>query len=524
VVLLLLLPVALAIGLRARQAGNTVDDAYITYRYAANLAAGQGLVYNPGERVLGTTSPAYALLLGSMAFFAGAGALPTISLALNAAMDGLLVVLLFFLVSRMTGGGLAGGAAGLTAALLYAVDAKSVDFSTGGMESPVFVACVLVTVWLSGKRRYREAAWVAALSVAVRPDGGLLLAVTLGVAWLWGRRFPWRPLLESAALVAAMAGIAWFYYGDPLPASVRAKAGGVYLLPDDHALRYLCRHVAGMAWPRIPAGRILPGLPGAAREYATLLASSLLPLGLMLAGWRSGRRILGPAADLLAAYAGLFFITFALANPFMMGWYYVPLETAYIALLALGAAGFGSLVARHGGFLHLAPDHRRAIGVGFILALLLIPQLQRYQWLPTAGRGVATLFSEWEKIREQDYLQVAGDLDRLTGGEARVAGPEIGALGFAYSGAILDTVGLVSPVARPYYPLDRSMVAGNSGVPPDLIAAEQPDLVVLLEIFGRRGLLVDSRFQRDYRLWRTYPSRVFGSRGLLVFVRRSAVW
>jgi hypothetical protein len=49
-------------------------------------------------------------------------------------------------------------------------------------------------------------------------------------------------------------------------------------------------------------------------------------------------------------------------------------------------------------------------------------------------------------------------------------------------------------------------------------------MVVLLEIFGRRGLLKDSRFQSEYRLWRTYPSRVFGSRGLLVFVRRSAVW
>jgi hypothetical protein len=520
----MLVPAMLAVGLRARQAGNTVDDAYITYRYAANLTAGHGLVYNPGERVLGTSTPAYALLLSLVALFTGSQVLPTVSLAINAVVDGLLVMALFLLVRKMAGGGMAGGAAGFAAALLYAVDAKSVDFSTGGMESPIFAGCLLATAWLSGQERYREAAWVAALSVAVRPDGALLLAVTLGVAWLWGRRFPWRPLLEASALIAALAGIAWFYYGDPLPASVRAKAGGVYLLPDDHALRYLARHLAGMAWPRIPAGRLLAGFPGAAREYATLMISSLLPLALMLAGWRAGRRTLGPAADLLAAYAALFFVTFAVANPFMMGWYYVPLETAYIALLAMGAATFGSLVVRHGAFLFLAPDQRRAFGIGFILALLLIPQLHRYQWWPTEGRGVATLFSEWEKIREQDYLQVARDLDQLTGGQARVAGPEIGALGFAYSGPILDTVGLVSPSSRPYYPLDASLVAGNSAIPPDLIAAEKPDLVVLLEIFGRRGLLLDNRFQSDYRLWRTYPSRVFGSRGLLVFVRRSAVW
>ncbi len=29
------------------------DDAYITFRYADNLLAGESLVFNPGERVLG---------------------------------------------------------------------------------------------------------------------------------------------------------------------------------------------------------------------------------------------------------------------------------------------------------------------------------------------------------------------------------------------------------------------------------------------------------------------------------------
>ncbi|MBN1425707.1 hypothetical protein JXA88_14225, partial [Candidatus Fermentibacteria bacterium] len=42
------------------------DDPYITYRYARNLASGHGLVYNPGQRVLGRTSPLFALLLGDL--------------------------------------------------------------------------------------------------------------------------------------------------------------------------------------------------------------------------------------------------------------------------------------------------------------------------------------------------------------------------------------------------------------------------------------------------------------------------
>lgn len=39
-----------------------VDDAYISYRFAQNLVAGHGLVFNPGERVEGYTNPLTVLL------------------------------------------------------------------------------------------------------------------------------------------------------------------------------------------------------------------------------------------------------------------------------------------------------------------------------------------------------------------------------------------------------------------------------------------------------------------------------
>ena len=42
---------------------NGVDDAFITYRYADNLRAGKGLVFNPGERVEGTSSLLFTIML-----------------------------------------------------------------------------------------------------------------------------------------------------------------------------------------------------------------------------------------------------------------------------------------------------------------------------------------------------------------------------------------------------------------------------------------------------------------------------
>src|SRR5438093_10582038 len=43
----------------------TYEDALISLRYARNLAAGMGLVYNPGEHVFGATTPLHVLLLAA---------------------------------------------------------------------------------------------------------------------------------------------------------------------------------------------------------------------------------------------------------------------------------------------------------------------------------------------------------------------------------------------------------------------------------------------------------------------------
>ena len=43
--------------------GIVLEDALITFRFAENLATGRGFAFNPGEPVLGTTTPAFTLLL-----------------------------------------------------------------------------------------------------------------------------------------------------------------------------------------------------------------------------------------------------------------------------------------------------------------------------------------------------------------------------------------------------------------------------------------------------------------------------
>ncbi|NCQ34688.1 hypothetical protein GW813_06350, partial [bacterium] len=42
------------------------DDAFISFRYAEHLAAGRGLVFNPGEYVQGFTNPLLTLMLAAL--------------------------------------------------------------------------------------------------------------------------------------------------------------------------------------------------------------------------------------------------------------------------------------------------------------------------------------------------------------------------------------------------------------------------------------------------------------------------
>src|SRR5205823_14822555 len=86
--------------LYARATGLFYEDAFITLRYARNLAEGQGLVFNAGERVLGTTTPLFALLLAPVGALAGTAALPVAAVVVGIACAGAVTWLQFRLCRR----------------------------------------------------------------------------------------------------------------------------------------------------------------------------------------------------------------------------------------------------------------------------------------------------------------------------------------------------------------------------------------------------------------------------------------
>jgi hypothetical protein len=155
--------------------------------------------------------------------------------------------------------------------------------------------------------------------------------------------------------------------------------------------------------------------------------------------------------------------------------------------------------------------------------------VRRLAWLPAALLVVWQLPAiDWREpllpigedlAREQLYLTIGHNLAGSLPSTALVAAPEIGALGYASNLPVLDTVGLVSPSALPYYPLPPEQLVTDNAIPSRLITDRQPEAVVTLDVFAKRSLVPDPTFQRDYRLDATYPSTVWGSQDLLVFRR-----
>src|SRR5260221_14517364 len=79
--------VLLALAERTVPGPRTIDDAFITFRYSRNIVEGQGFVYNPGSRVLGTTTPVYTLLMAAISGLVRAEDFQYYALAVNALAD-----------------------------------------------------------------------------------------------------------------------------------------------------------------------------------------------------------------------------------------------------------------------------------------------------------------------------------------------------------------------------------------------------------------------------------------------------
>jgi len=286
----------------------TVDDAFISYRYARHLGDGLGLVMNAGERVEGVSNLPWTALLG---LFSAIGLEPHACAPVLSVLCGLACVgLTAELAARLADDARAGG----FAALLCAAAAPVAVWSVSGMETLAYTVAVLCLMLveireLGSPRGGLGVGLCLGLVAVMRPEG-----IVFGLPVLWaetaagraqGTRLA-RIALGAALVVLPLEVFRVIYFGDWLPNPVHAK-GNLGLASLRPGLLYAARLVA--AFPVLFLAFLLAPAAVADRGARRLLLGWVGVQLLFVVGvggdFFAGYRFAVPALPALAAGAEL---------------------------------------------------------------------------------------------------------------------------------------------------------------------------------------------------------------------------
>lgn len=412
--------------------GHLVDDAFIGLRYAANLLAGRGLVFNPGEAVEGVTNLGWVLLVAG-AGWAAPASLPWIAKALGTACLAAAVALVARAHRRLAPEASPWEIALLP--LLVVAQPETLYFSLAGMETglaALLLAGMLLGV-LGEPPRLVLIAVLAGLLVTVRPETVAVLPAFLVLAAVRGRRARGdapadrrrflRALLGAAGLFAALVlAVTVFrltYYGVPLPNTYLAKgpAGAADVL--------------GRGWDLL-----LGRNPHAPPPFGGALFLTVAGYG----AWSLRRRPLPALLLAAAAGTGLAFALYARPDWTGTGRYFAPYAPLAAVLLVRG------LFAGAGRIPRLGRPAATALAAAVGVLLIGIGLYRTREHLGPAARGDYPGFV----LTSETLVGPARRIGALLPAGTTVAARRIGALAYYSDLPVLDYAwGLTDPrVAR----------------------------------------------------------------------------
>ncbi|VVJ23715.1 Uncharacterised protein [Amycolatopsis camponoti] len=211
------------------------EDALVSFRYAQNIADGNGPVFNPGERVEGYTNFLWLILIAlPRAAFGVDVQTAAVAFGVLSALGCVLVA--YLLVNRIVAAAdpEPRPAIGVAAAVLTASAGGLAVYGPSGSEVPLFVLLLLAVCYSLAARRPVVAGVLAAFCVMTSPEG--LVVAVLGGLWLAGAALKkkhswWAPVgYVLGALVFLIPRLAWraTFYQHFVPAPLAVKLGGPF--------------------------------------------------------------------------------------------------------------------------------------------------------------------------------------------------------------------------------------------------------------------------------------------------------
>lgn len=373
-----------------------LDDAMIYLRYTRNFRQGNGLVYNPGERFNGLTSPLFSYVMAGGSFVTTNWQLLMIGISTAA-----------FVAAAIIFGTVFGRNRWESTFIATALGSCSYFYSTFGMETTMFLLMIAVTLYAC-RIRSDYAVVAAAVLVGTRPEG-VFLAAPVVLDFLWHhRRLPRiAPTSLAAGIFALPFVVNLTYYGQLLPATSGAKIGqgqSGFWGADDAFLRMDYLRTAFFAGSK---------------------TTVFLLVALALTGAVTCRR--DHVARVSAAFALSLFYFYWMLNLPNYGWYYAP----FVALTVVFACK---------GLWHLATiaiDHLRLETRGQRVLILALPAAAAI----FIGTNVVTL-AGWG--HHSAYEAVGVWLRENTPPDSSVGTLEIGNIGWYSERPVVDVLGLVN--------------------------------------------------------------------------------
>jgi hypothetical protein len=231
---LVLLFAYLAVQYFFRNQSYSVDDSFITYRYAINLLSGNGLVFNVGERYYGTTAAGYGIFLAMISklvfLFTDNFSVQNVAVILSAASLFSIALLVLRITFRSD-------------LNVYLKVVSSAVFSFGifctvpfnevaGHETYAFLAGALFGAVLASRGHMLAGGIVVGITSTFRPDA-VLFAPIICCVYVYINRIPVAQWLKTSKLWKFAVGffsvvLPWLafvqvYFGRPFPGTMDSK-------------------------------------------------------------------------------------------------------------------------------------------------------------------------------------------------------------------------------------------------------------------------------------------------------------
>jgi hypothetical protein len=459
---------------------HITDDAYISFRYAYHLASGEGLVFNPGERVEGFSNPLWTVLLGALLALTK---IPVPDLARGIGLIcalGTLVIIYFIYKRHLASLGIIPFC--LSLVFLLATPGFHV-YATAGLEGPLLSFLIVSGLFLSlaPTRPGILAALLFGFVGITRPEGPLY-------AFLWFlatvQTEKTRGELVRKELprffVMLLPIIGWqifrlMYYGEWIPNTAVAKVSGVFgefiNLPD-----YIAPWIIAIGGPLVILLWIFlppsdPAVRRLERISLAILGGTVVFVAYARGDWMNFGRFIVPTWPLLAMVFPLW------------------LHTGWERLASAAELRF-----------------RKGIGTMPFLAVLLGAFLA---WRPSVEDYIGN--KEMNMLmRGTDQIAVGTWIKENIAAGATIATGRLGGIGYgAMHNIVWDWFGLTDAEEA------RFIRKGRPGtIDDDPVFRRKPDVIAAIEAPAdwsyKRAVQLMNYLQDDYRFIMGFPQGTYG--------------